>query len=115
MQSHEGSKVELGQRETRVKPLIEWMGVKEKSLLECLGLPLRKMSSGTTTISGGCVGMRMTSSKVHSSGHTILMTSMTHTMHGTGALEEEKLHGHIGPISPMLRKPVSFTQSTTST
>src|SRR5260370_32923511 len=83
--------------------------------LECLGLPLRKMSSGTTTISGEHAGMRMTLSKVHPNGHAILMTSTTHTTHGTGELEEEKLHEHIRLISPMPRKPMSFTQSTTLT
>src|SRR5260370_33961622 len=103
----------LGKKGTGTKPLIEQMGKTEKSLLECLGLPLKKMNSDSTTDSVKHVTMRMTLSKVCPNEHTTTRTSMTCIMHGTGEPQGGEHHGCIRQILPMLKKPASSGWFTT--
>src|SRR5258708_816488 len=98
---------------TTGKPLLERLGMRELTLLECLGMPIRKGATSRT-----CDGTRMTMTiplEVSRSGHKTTMTSTTRTMLGTGVCVGEDLLGGVERMSALNEKLRCSRPSITST
>src|SRR5260221_6510411 len=82
---------------TAGKPLLERLGMRELTLLECLGMLIRKGAMSRT-----CDGTGMTMMiplEVSRSGHETTMMSTTRTTLGTGIRVREDLLGRVDQMS----------------
>ncbi len=103
----------IGKKVTTGKPLLERLGMRELTLLECLGMPIKK---GAALQTCDRTGMMMTIPlKVSQSRHKTTMMSMTRTMLGTGIHVGEDLLGGVEWMSALSEKLRCSRPSITST
>src|SRR5258708_2594917 len=98
---------------TAGKPLLERLGMRELTLLERLGMPIRKGAMSRT-----CDGTGMTMTiplEVSRSGHDTTMTSTTSSTLGTGVCGGEDLLGGVERMSALNEKLRCSRPSITST
>src|SRR5258706_6672186 len=85
------------------KPLLERLGMRQLSLLECLGVPVKKGEVSQICDEPGM--MMMTQLEQSQSGCGTTMMSMTRTTLGTGVHRGEDLPGGAGWMSALYGKP----------
>src|SRR5258707_9779209 len=96
----------------RGKPLLERLGMRQLSLLECLGVPVKKGEVSQICDEPGM--MMMTQLEQSQSGCGTTMMSMTRTTLGTGGHRGEDLPGGARQMSAPYGKPKCSRQFTTS-
>src|SRR5258708_21823567 len=87
---------------TTGKPLLERLGMRQLSLLECLGMPIKK--GRTLEACDGAGTMTTKPNKLSQNRRRTMTTSMIHTMPGTGARMGGVLPGEVGQISALSEK-----------